>query len=182
MSLSADFTTIFKFTSKWEGLYVNDPDDPGGATMRGVTQVVYDHYRAVKKLPRRPVKEISKEEHLEIFHDNYWKAGHCEFMPKPLNMVHFDTCINFGIRGSIKYQGAVRLLQRALNLTPDGILGPVSRGVILSGNPKEMALKYIEMRKVRRHERIKQAPSQEKYLPGWLNRDNDLIAFINKLK
>lgn len=63
------------FILKWEGGFVNDPDDLGGATNKGVTIGTYRQYRASKKLPEPTIedlKNISDEEWTEIFKKFYW--------------------------------------------------------------------------------------------------------------
>ena len=45
-----------------EGGYVNDPDDPGGATNHGITERearAYGYEGAMRDLPRRTAREMS---------------------------------------------------------------------------------------------------------------------------
>lgn len=44
-----------------EGGYVNDPRDPGGATMKGVTQRTFDGYLRRLGKPSRPVRSITQD-------------------------------------------------------------------------------------------------------------------------
>lgn len=85
-----------KWIKEREGGYVNDPDDPGGATNMGITQVTYDLYRKGKNKTPLPVKGISDEEVLEIYDVRYWRlAG--EGLTPPLDLVIFDTAVNMGV-------------------------------------------------------------------------------------
>ena len=59
---SAAFEASLPFILRWEGGYVNHPNDPGGATNKGVTQRVYDDWRGKKGLARRTVKQIEDAE------------------------------------------------------------------------------------------------------------------------
>ena len=52
---TAEFIDALPFVLQWEGGYVNHPNDPGGATNKGVTQKVYDAWRAKNGLPAREV-------------------------------------------------------------------------------------------------------------------------------
>ncbi len=55
-----------------EGAYVNHhPKDPGGATMKGMTQRVYDAYRERRRLPLRSVRLIDDAELREIYRRQY---------------------------------------------------------------------------------------------------------------
>lgn len=43
---NSGFTRAITFILKWEGGFSDDPDDRGGRTNKGVTQKVYDTWRA----------------------------------------------------------------------------------------------------------------------------------------
>jgi len=83
-------------TLKWEGGYSNHPRDPGGATMRGVTQAVYDRYRRDKGQAARHVKGITERELQEIYHNGYWKTIGGDVLPKGLDCSAFDLSVNSG--------------------------------------------------------------------------------------
>ncbi|MBX5206678.1 glycoside hydrolase family 108 protein [Rhizobium sp. NZLR11] len=100
-----------------EGGYVNDPRDPGGATNRGITQRVYDAYRDRLGLQRVPVRNISSSEVEGIYRSNYWDLAKCDMLPAGVSYVVFDGAVNSGVAQSVKW------LQRALGVTPDGVIG-----------------------------------------------------------
>ena len=66
------FKKALTFVLIREGGYVNDPDDPGGATNRGITQRTYNAYLAKLKKPTADVKNITEYEVKEIYYNNYW--------------------------------------------------------------------------------------------------------------
>src|SRR5947207_5429615 len=115
---NARFEECLKFILKWEGGFTNDPDDPGGATNLGIIQTEYDKYRASKSLPHQSVKNISHAEASEIYVNNYWAPLKCDAMPRPLDLVMFDTGANMsnGV--------AIRPLQQSIGFTADGSFGP----------------------------------------------------------
>lgn len=47
----ADVKKLAPFIQRWEGGFVDDPDDLGGATNMGVTIATYKVYRKRKGLP-----------------------------------------------------------------------------------------------------------------------------------
>lgn len=57
-----------------EGGYSNHPADPGGPTMKGVTQRVYDGYRKGKGLATQSAKGITTDELNAIYDHQYWDA------------------------------------------------------------------------------------------------------------
>lgn len=173
---SKDFMEAFSFTRKWEGGYVNDPDDPGGATKCGVIQSTYDAYRRSKKLPAQDVRYITQEEIEDVFYELYWRAGHCDQLPYPLNVVMFDTFIQYGVKGGIK------VLQRTLHVNQDGVLGPITLEAMSKPDSHKLAIAVCDTRRIKRRERVQEKPSQQKFLRGWLNRDVDLIRHVTACK
>ncbi|RWC91635.1 MAG: N-acetylmuramidase [Mesorhizobium sp.] len=91
-----------------EGGYSNNPKDPGGATMKGVTQRVYDGYRKSKGLSTRSVKGIQTAELNEIYDRQYWDAVKGDALPAGVDYVLFDGAVNSGPGRSIMW------LQQAL--------------------------------------------------------------------
>lgn len=86
-----------------EAGYVNDPRDPGGATMKGVTQRTYDGYRKRNGLALRPVRQITPTEVGEIYRRSYWAAIHGDTLPAGVDYVVFDGAVNSGPSQSIKW-------------------------------------------------------------------------------
>ncbi|MGV0026753.1 glycosyl hydrolase 108 family protein [Phormidesmis priestleyi] len=166
--------TALKFTLQWEGGYVNHPDDPGGATNMGVIQDTYNTYRIEKRLPTQPVKLITDEEVHDIYFSMYWKPSQATIMVLPLAVAHFDTAVNFGVGGAIEF------LQEALGISADGVFGPGTQATLAAHNNAQTAAKIVQGRIAYRNQRVAVNPSQEVFLQGWLNRDNDLGSFLKR--
>ncbi|WP_372885092.1 holin-associated N-acetylmuramidase [Shimia sp.] len=109
-----------------EGGYVNDPDDPGGATKYGVT--VHTMRRLGMDLDgngtvdARDVKQLSRAQAERIFITHYFERPGIAKLPKSVQASVFDMYVNSG-------SNAVRILQRLLTamgfpLTDDGVIGP----------------------------------------------------------
>lgn len=111
-----------------EGGYVNDPDDPGGATKYGVT------IGAMRRLgldltgdgrvSEADVRRLTREKAEEIFVEHYFRRPRIAELPEVLQPAVFDMYVNAG-------GNAVRILQRLLNemghdLSVDGALGPMT--------------------------------------------------------
>ena len=171
-SNSDTLAVALKFVLLWEGGFVNDPLDPGGATNKGITQFTYDTYRINQRLSTRSVAGIRDEEVHDIYHSMYWKPSQAELAVKPLAIVLFDTAVNFGSGGAIEF------LQEALGIGADGIFGPTTRSTFLTNNNSTTAEKMVTGRIAYRHQRVNANPSQDRFLQGWLNRDNDLKDYI----
>lgn len=115
-----------------EGGYVNDPDDPGGATNFGVT--IHTMRRLGLDLNRdgqvdiRDVKALSRNQAIDVFITHYFEKPRIAELPKPLHATVFDMYVNAG-------GNAIKILQRLLSdmgqkVAVDGALGPMSIGAV----------------------------------------------------
>ena len=164
------------FTLKWEGtVFTDHPNDYGGPTRYGIIQRVYDRYRRSKGLPVRSVNFITEPEYNEIYEKNYWNPVRSEWLSGPLGLTLFDTAVNLGVGG------ALSRLQAALKLPITGTWTQNISDVIHSADQTAIALTICNLRIKKRHDRVKQNPTQKVFLKGWLNRDRDLIRKVKSL-
>lgn len=109
----------------YEGGFVDHPDDPGGATNRGVTQAVYDAFRRRQDQTPRSVRWITDEEHDAIYVAQYWRPIRGDDLPSGLDATVFDFGVNSGTGR------AAKTLQRALvamgyRIAVDGQIGEMT--------------------------------------------------------
>jgi lysozyme family protein len=95
----------------------DDKNDPGGATMCGLTHTDLDQYCEAHGLPDRDVRQIGQETGETIYYANYW-LPFCHRLPPGLDLFFFDTRVNMGTHR------AVMLLQASLKIAADGAWGP----------------------------------------------------------
>jgi len=111
-----------------EGGYVNDPDDPGGATKYGVT--VHTMRRLGLDLDRdgdvdaADVQRLTVDQAVAIFKTHYFEKPGISRLPSALQATVFDMYVNAGAN-------AVKILQRLLAefgepVAVDGALGPMT--------------------------------------------------------
>jgi lysozyme family protein len=100
-----------------EGGYVNNPKDPGGPTMRGVIQKVYDQHRDKYRLTRQPVSNITEGEVQAIYRTGYWDVIKGDQWPKGPDQIVFDIAVNSGPGNARK------LMARALGQPGDAYIG-----------------------------------------------------------
>lgn len=91
-----EFLACHDETGRHEGLLSDHPNDPGGRTMRGVTQVRYNQHRDSKSLPRRDVLLISKPEWLDIYYNGYWLKAGCDKLHPGVDLAIYDAAVNSG--------------------------------------------------------------------------------------
>lgn len=170
---SQAFNDALKLVLKYEGGYVNHPNDPGGATNKGVIQKVYDAYRTDLGQETRSVKEITDEEVSEIYFRRYWLAGKCDKLQSRLAVVHFDSCVNAGTKQSAKF------LQRAAGAVADGMIGPKTLQAVNDKPEQEMIDSYLQQRRDFYNNLAESKPKLQVFLKGWLNRVAHLDEFVN---
>lgn len=87
----ADVKKLAPFIQKWEGGFVNDPDDLGGATNMGVTIATYEAYCKKKGYPKPTIerlKNLSKEEWTEILKTMYWDRWKADEIKSQIGRAH----------------------------------------------------------------------------------------------
>lgn len=111
-----------------EGGYVNDPDDPGGATKYGVTihtmRALGLDLNRDGRVDGRDVRLLTRAQAVDIFIAHYFDRPRIALLPVPLQASVFDMYVNSG-------SNAVRILQRLLremgfDLVVDGVIGPLT--------------------------------------------------------
>lgn len=167
---SASFVESLPFVLRWEGGFVNHPADPGGATNKGVTQKVYDAWRADSGLTVQSVRQISDEEVHAIYEGGYWRPPRCDSLQRKLDLAQFDTAVNMGPGR------AVRFLQQAVGAAVDGDFGPgTERAVRDSVEDLGGTLaRYCDAREAFYLRLIERNPKLAVFRKGWMNRLNAL--------
>jgi lysozyme family protein len=165
--MDANYGNALKFVLRWEGGFADVPGDAGGRTMKGVTQRVYNAWRASNGKPPADVKNIAEDELAAIYSQNYWKASLCNVLQSNIDMVQFDTAVNMGPGR------AVKMLQQAVGVASDGNFGPATQQACSACSAPDAVARYCTIREGL-YRRFAQAPGQDKFLAGWMNRLNDL--------
>lgn len=105
------FCIVIALLLDLEGGYVDDPNDPGGATNFGISQRSY---------PSVSISNLTADQAAQIYYTDYWLKGQCDAIPFPLNCYHFDACVNQGITA------ANHILQETVGVAQDGVVGPLT--------------------------------------------------------
>lgn len=162
--MQTNFNTALELVLKHEGGWSNHPADPGGATMRGVTQRVYNGYRSRRGLPQRSVRSIEQAELRDIYRSQYWNPIHCDDLPSGLDYALFDYCVNSGpLR-------ATKDLQRVLGVTVDGHLGHSTLTAALQGNTQDTINALLD----RRMAFLRSLKTYRTFGAGWTRRVNEV--------
>lgn len=172
------YVDAMKLVAQFEGGYVNNPADPGGATNFGITQKVYDNYRVVRSLVKQSVKQIDEAEVADIYRKQYWNEGKCDILDvidAPIALIHFDACVNLGV-----FQAA-KLLQRAVGVTADGVIGSQTLSRIRIDNKHQMRLAYLAQRMDFYLDLVLAKPQMRQFLPSWMRRIQKITEQISNV-
>lgn len=117
--MKANFDLCLREVLSHEGLWSDHPNDPGQATMKGITIGTYAGWKG-RKVTKAELRAISDAEVAAIYRRKYWDAVRGDDLPAGLDLVAFDAAVNSGpARGA-------RWLQQALGVTADGKIGPAT--------------------------------------------------------
>ncbi|MEM8629788.1 MAG: holin-associated N-acetylmuramidase [Pseudomonadota bacterium] len=171
-----------------EGGFVNDPDDPGGATNYGVT--IHTMRRLGLDLDGdgdvdvADVKRLTKAKATEIFVRHYFRGPGIGTLPEALHATVFDMYVNAG-------GNAVRILQRLLrrmghDVAADGVIGPQTRSAAeaaLKAAPDHLVDAYGIERRNYYYRLADRRPTSRKYARrrdggkgGWITRAEEFIS------
>mgnify|MGYP001739632760 FL=1 len=128
--MSLTFIQIFNRLIGHEGGYVNDPRDPGGETNWGITKRT-----AQANGYQGSMRAMTREQAYKIYYSAFWLRYQCDKMPEAVAYQFFDAAVNHGLGN------ASRMLQRAVNVADDGIIGNMTIAAI-----KKMAISDVIMR------------------------------------
>ena len=140
----------------------------GISSKKGIIQKTYDAWRRSKGLPQRAVRRIANDEVESIYHRDYWLKGKCDALPWPASLAHFDACVNHGPRN------AAKLLQRALGVTDDGKIGPITLSAVAAINRRPLVSGMLWARLAFYEAIARRRPASRKFLLAWLSRVNHL--------
>jgi lysozyme family protein len=144
------FNFAFAKVVSVEGGYVDDKNDPGGATKFGISQRSY---------PDVDIKNLTLDQAKEIYRADYWNPVHGDELPDPLSHFVFDAAVNQGV------SHAIYMLQTALKVTTDGKIGEKTIAAARASN-NEACANFMMLRSFRYMSTI----NFGRYGPGWMNR------------
>ncbi|MCF7700046.1 holin-associated N-acetylmuramidase [Loktanella sp. M215] len=171
-----------------EGGFVDDPNDPGGATNHGVT--IHTMRRlgldltGDGKVDTADVRRLSQAQAVKIFVHHYFEAPGIARLPVPLQPSVFDMYVNAGTN-------AVKILQRLFNsmridVKVDGVIGPMTVAAAkraMAAAPDHLVDAYGIARRNYYYALADSRPASRRYARrqdggkgGWITRAEDFVA------
>jgi len=155
---------------KYEGGFVNDPKDHGGATNMGVTlatwrQVGYDKDGDCD-IDADDIKLLSANDAISVLKLNYWNRWKADQIG---NQSIAEILVDW-VWGSGKW--GIVIPQRILKVPDDGIVGNATLFAVNSANQRGLHEAIFQARGRFILDLVKNHPEQKKFLDGWMNRLN----------
>jgi len=171
----ADFTTAFQLMMVHEGGYVNDPDDPGGETYKGVARKIHskwDGWTNVDMLKRQTgfPANLDKDDELQgavadFYRVTFWdKMNGDQITDQNVANSIFDFGVNAGLGTSAS------LAQMVIGAKSDGVIGPQSIATINSFDSEHFIAAFTIAKIARYISIVKKRPTSRKYFYGWILR------------
>jgi len=171
----ADFTQAFDLMIAHEGGYVNDPDDPGGETYKGVARKIFskwDGWQTIDMLKRQPAFPANLDKDPEIqeavsdfYRVNFWdRIKGDDIENQKIAESIFDFAVNAGVGTS------AILSQMVSGSKPDGVIGPNSVEAINQVQADHFLASFTVAKIARYVTIVKKRPSSRKYFYGWILR------------
>ena len=166
-----DFNDYFQVILKHEGGFSDHSADPGGATKYGISIVFLKNLSLEDgdidqdgDIDRDDIKALTIEDSKELYHKFFWNPLHLEGLESEELQLHlFDHGVNAGTKT------AVKLLQRILGLTDDGVLGHDTTNAA-NTSEDDLIESYKEARRDYYTRIIEKNPRLEVFKKGWFNR------------
>ena len=183
------FDRALGFVLKEEGGYANVTGDRGGETYKGIARNSNPNWSGWIKINALKTSGITNPQELtnilnvdnelqtavaDLYKSKYWIPIHGDDLPWPVDCSVFDCSVNSGPHEAIK------LLQNALTIIADGIIGSATLTEVAKWVPSNLVGKYIAIRKQFYQTIVNNDESQARFLIGWLSRLDNLSKFISE--
>jgi lysozyme family protein len=178
----ASIKKILPFILKWEGGFVNHPNDPGGATNMGVTIGVWKQQGYDKNGDRTidvtDLKLLTKADVEMIMKKNYWDrwiADNIKSQAVANVLVDWVWCSG---------KWGIVIPQRLIGVSDDGIVGYLTLEALNETICKDEKKFLQQLYKARYNyidDIIRNNSKLSVFKKGWINRMKDLEKFNNTL-
>jgi lysozyme family protein len=155
---------------KSEGGFVNHPSDPGGMTNLGVTKATWENWVG-RESDEAEMRSLTPEKVEPLYKKKYWDAVRADDLPVGLDYLMFDFGVNAGPGRAIK------VMQSAVGVTPDGGFGPMTLAAVQAIDPVELIEKFSQAKE----DFYRSLGTFATFGKGWLNRVADVKVKANSM-
>ena len=134
-----NFDDAFEKLIGHEGGFQNDPRDKGNWTGGKIGVGVCKGTKfgiSAASYPSEDIEHLTLDRAKEIYARDFWGKAGVDLVPDPLRFDVFDTAVNSGVLR------AVQFIQKALGVTPDGVIGPVTALAVSHADPYRLLARF----------------------------------------
>lgn len=161
--MNSEFETAFDRVIGHEGLFQNNPGDRGnwttGVVAKGINKGTKFGISAMS-YPNLDIKNLTVEQAKGIYYQDWWLELGMDKFDQALSFQMFDAAINHGMRN------AGKMLQRAVGVKDDGIVGPLTSKAITGMSLSDVLMRFLG----ERLEFMTYVGTWESFGKGWARR------------
>ena len=190
-----NFKLALDIILKHEGFYINDPEDAGGETFRGISRrynLGWEGWKTIDALKKKDFPgsliedELLLQDSVEKFYKtHYWDQFLGDLIPgqgtanQDIANELFDISVNLGVGRAVKFlQAGLNILNRNellyADLIEDGVFGQKTLDtlkVYIQKDDVHYLLKIMSVFQGMHYIKyMRKSPIQEKYARGWFKR------------
>ena len=175
----AQFEPAYRIVQKNEGGYLNDPQDHGGETYRGIARNFFPGWEGWKTIDRYSspprilrtgeiINDQILEQQVRSFYYNLWqKKGMPHINNQDVANIFFDFIV--------LAKSAVAAMQQTLSemgfaVVADNKIGGKTISAINASDPVKLHDRFKKKRSEYHHNRVQRGLVSSIWLPGWLKR------------
>jgi len=146
-----------------EGGFSNHPSDPGGMTNLGVTKATWENWVG-RESDEAEMRGLTPEKVEPLYKKKFFDAVRGDELPMGLDYLMFDFAVNAGAGRAIK------TLQTAVGVTPDGGFGPMTMAAVQAVDPVDLIERFSQAKE----DFYRSLTTFATFGKGWLNRVADV--------
>ena len=161
--MNTNWQKSFELMLQSEGGFVNHPRDPGGMTNLGVTKATWESWVG-REVDEAEMRGLTADKVDPLYKERYFDAVRGDELPAGLDYLMFDFAVNAGAGRAIK------ILQAAVGVTPDGGFGPITMAAVQAVDPVELIKRFSQAKE----DFYRSLTTFSTFGKGWLNRVADV--------
>ena len=161
--MNTNWQKSFELMLQSEGGFVNHPRDPGGMTNLGVTKATWESWVG-REVDEAEMRRLTADKVEPLYKERYFDAVRGDELPIGLDYLMFDFAVNAGAGRAIK------ILQSAVGVTPDGGFGPMTMAAVQAVDPVDLIERFSQAKE----DFYRSLTTFATFGKGWLNRVADV--------
>ena len=161
--MQSNWPQSFRLMLASEGGFSNHPSDPGGMTNLGVTKATWENWVG-RESDEAEMRGLTPEKVEPLYKKKYFDAVRGDELPMGLDYLMFDFAVNAGAGRAIK------TLQTAVGVTPDGGFGPMTMAAVQAVDPNKLIERFSQAKE----NFYRSLTTFATFGKGWLNRVADV--------